>query len=130
MDGSCANFIYRGARTIQAHARATPETWEFDPVPLEGYRTYVQRLEASVPVKRLNIEIPWQQYERLQREATARGTTISGVIRDLIAGLEKRAGKPGTRKLRDDSLHAMSGSFDGPASLAEKHNAYLYGKRR
>ncbi len=110
--------------------KSYPEAWEFDPVPLEGYSTYVHTSGAAMPVKRLNIEIPWQQYERLQREATARGTTISGVIRDLIAGLEKRAGKPGTRKLRDDSLYAMGGSFDGPASLAEKHDAYLYGKRR
>ena len=115
---------------MQASARAGPEGREFDPTPLEGYKTYVQTSGAAMPAKRLSMEIPWQQYEHLQREASARGTTISGIIRDLIAGLEKRAGKPGTRKLRDDSLYAMGGSFDGPASLAEKHDAYLNGKRR
>ncbi len=83
-----------------------------------------------MPVKRLNIEIPWQQYERLQREASARGTTISRVIRDLIAGLEKRTGKRATRTGRDDPLYAMGGSFDGPLNLAQKHDAYFYGKRR
>ena len=82
-----------------------------------------------MPAKRLNIEIPWRQYERLQREASARGTTISRVIRDLIAGLDKQARKRGTRTRRDDPLYAMGGSFDGPFNLAEKHDAYLYGKR-
>ena len=115
---------------MQASARAGPEAREFDPAPLEGYKTYVQTSGAAMPAKRLNIEIPWQQYERLQREASARGTTISRVIRDLIAGLDKRAGKRGTRTRRDDPLYAMGGSFDGPVSLAEKHDAYLYGKRR
>ncbi len=103
---------------------------EFDPFLLGEYNTYVQTSGGAMPVKRLNIEIPWQQYERLQREASARGTTISRVIRDLIAGLEKRAGKRGTRSRRDDPLYVMGGSFDGPVSLAEKHDAYLYGKRR
>lgn len=83
-----------------------------------------------MPLKRLNIEIPWEQYELLQREATARGTTISRVIRDLIAGIEKPRERRARRTLRHDPLYGMRGSFDGPVNLAEKHDAYLYGKRR
>ncbi len=114
---------------MQASARAGTEAREFDPAPLEGVE-YVRISGAAMPVKRLNIEIPWQQYERLQREASARGTTISRVIRDLIAGLDKRAEKRGTRTRRDDPLFAMGGSFDGPLNPAQKHDAYFYGKRR
>jgi hypothetical protein len=87
-------------------------------------------MEGTMAVKRLNIEIPWDQYESLRREATVRGTTISQVIRDLIAGLSRPAGKRPGRRLRDDPAYTMSGSFDGPVHLAEKHDAYLYGGRR
>jgi hypothetical protein len=72
-------------------------------------------------VKRLNVEIPWEQYEALKREASVRGTTISRVLRDLIAGLNQRRG--------DDPLYRMAGAFDGPVNLAKKHDAFLYGKR-
>ena len=81
-------------------------------------------------VKRLNVEIPWEQYEALRREASVRGTTISGVLRDLIASLGQTVKGRGRRNHRDDPLYRMAGAFDGPVSLAEKHDAYLYGKRR
>jgi hypothetical protein len=81
-------------------------------------------------VKRLNIEIPWEQYEVLRREAAVRGTTLSGVLRDLIAGLkEGPAGRRG-RASRTDPFLSRKGSFEGPPDLAEKHDEYLYGKRR
>ncbi len=81
-------------------------------------------------VKRLNIEIPWDQYEFLRREAARQGTTISWIIRDLIADLKDPTGKAATRDLRGDPLYTMGGRFDGPVNLSEKHDAYLYGKRR
>jgi len=81
-------------------------------------------------VKRLNVEIPWDQYEFLRREATVRGTTISGVLRSLIADLGQPAKSRGRRGRGEDPLYRMAGSFDGPVNLAEKHDAFLYGKRR
>jgi len=39
----------------------------------------------EMPVKRLNIELPLDQYEFLRKEATARGIAISWLIRKLIA---------------------------------------------
>lgn len=81
-------------------------------------------------VKRLNIEIPWEQYELLRREAAIRGTTVSGVLRDLIERLKQPSGKRRRRNRRDDPFYSRRGSFAGPADLAEKHDAYLYGRRR
>jgi hypothetical protein len=83
-----------------------------------------------MPFKRLNIEIPWEQYEALKREAAVRGSTVSAVLRDLIAGLRKPAVGRGSRATRTDPLYRMGGAFDGPVNLAEKHDAFLYGKRR
>jgi len=50
-------------------------------------------------VKRLNIEIPWEQYELLRREAALKGTTVSGVLRDLIGSLKggRGSGKVGAQ---------------------------------
>lgn len=81
-------------------------------------------------VKRLNIKLPWELYEVLRREAAAMGTTVSGVVRSLIAGLTQPVKRRPRRKPQDDPLYAMRGSFDGPSDLAEKHDAYLYGRRR
>ena len=81
-------------------------------------------------VKRLSVEIPWEQYEALRREASARGTTISGVLRELIAGLGQASKGRSGRSRHDDPLDRMAGSFDGPVNLAQKHDAFLYGKRR
>jgi hypothetical protein len=81
-------------------------------------------------VKRLNVEIPLEQYEALRREASVRGTTISGVLRDLIAVLSQTGKGRGRRGRGDDPLYRMAGAFDGPVNLAEKHDAFLYGKRR
>jgi len=81
-------------------------------------------------VKRLNIEIPWEQYEVLRREAALRGTTVSGVLRDLIEGLRRPRRGRKKQDLREDPFFKMKGSFEGPANLAEKHDDYLYGGRR
>ncbi len=81
-------------------------------------------------VKRLNIEIPWEQYEILRHEAAIRKTTISSVLRGLIEGLKPPSGRRRRRNLREDPFYARRGSFEGPADLAEKHDAYLYGRRR
>lgn len=81
-------------------------------------------------VKRLNIEIPWEQYEILRREAAIRETTVSQVIRDLIGGLKQPGRRRSGRKLQGDPLYRMAGAFDGPGDLAEKHDAYLYERRR
>ncbi len=77
--------------------------------------------------KRLNIAVPWALYRVLRREAAARGTTMSGVIRNLIAGLTRPVNRRSGRKPQDDPLFAMGGSFGGPSDLAEKHDTYLYG---
>lgn len=81
-------------------------------------------------VKRLNIEIPWEQYEILRREAALRSSTVSAVIRDLIDGLKQPGRKRRKRPSRDDPFYTMKGTFAGPSDLAEKHDAYLYGGRR
>lgn len=81
-------------------------------------------------LKRLNIDIPWEQYEILRREAALRRSTVSAVIRDLIDGLRQPGTKRRKRPPRDDPFSTMRGAFDGPPDLAEKHDAYLYGGRR
>ena len=81
-------------------------------------------------VKRLNIEIPWEQYDILRREAAIRGTSISSILRRLIEDLERPKRKRGARARVADPFLSRKGSFDGPADLAEKHDAYLYGGRR
>ena len=81
-------------------------------------------------VKRLNIEIPWEQYELLRREAALKGTTVTGVLRDLIGSLKSVSGKRKGRGSGADPFLSRMGSFDGPPDLAEKHDEYLYGSRR
>lgn len=77
--------------------------------------------------KRLNIELPSDQYEFLRKEAAAKRLTISGLLRQLIEGL--RTGPAGNIRAgyRDDPLSQRCGSFDGPSNLAEEHDRYLYG---
>ena len=80
-----------------------------------------------MPTKRLNIELPFDQYEFLRREAAANGLTVSALLRQLI---EIRRGRPsaGAREeYRDDPLVRRRGSFDGPPDLAEEHDRYIYG---
>ena len=79
-----------------------------------------------MPVKRLNIELPIEQYEFLRQEADAKRTTISQLLRGLIEQRKKSSGKAAKRNYAKDSFFQRRGSFDGPVDLAAKHDAYLY----
>jgi hypothetical protein len=79
--------------------------------------------------KRLTIELPVDQHEFLQKEASARGTTVSALIRQLIQ--DRRARSPEEVRVihATDPFSRRHGSFDGPSDLAEHHDRYLYGTR-
>jgi hypothetical protein len=78
--------------------------------------------------KRLNIELSIEQYEALRKQANASGTTVSGVIRQLIDGSRERLPMEAVKSYRSDPLYRRRGSFDGPRYLAEKHDQDLYGR--
>ncbi|NIM58478.1 MAG: ribbon-helix-helix protein, CopG family [Candidatus Aminicenantes bacterium] len=82
-----------------------------------------------MPVKRLNIELPVEQYEFLRQEAEARKTTISQLLRDLIDHRKKSSTKAAKRNYAKDPFFQRKGSFDGPADLAARHDSYLYGRK-
>jgi hypothetical protein len=79
--------------------------------------------------KRLTIELPVDQHEFLRREAASRGTTVSALIRQLIA--ERRARPPEDMRnvYREDPFVRRNGSFEGPSDLAERHDRYVYPPR-
>lgn len=76
--------------------------------------------------KRLNIELPAEQHEFLQREANRTGTTIAGLIRSLIDDFRLRISQEASKNYQTDPFYNRRGSFDGPADLAEHHDRYLY----
>jgi hypothetical protein len=78
--------------------------------------------------KRLNIELSIEQYEALRKQASANGTTVSGVIRQLIEESRNHLPKEAAKNYRFDPLYRRRGSFVGPRYLAEKHDQYLYGR--
>jgi len=78
--------------------------------------------------KRLNIELSIEHYEALRKQASAKGTTVSGVIRQLIEKSRDHLPKEVAKSYRSDPLYGRRGSFDGPPYLAEKHDQYLYGR--
>lgn len=78
--------------------------------------------------KRLNIEIEIEQYELLRKRASAGGTTVSGVIRELIDDIRNSLAKKAVKDYRSDSWYKRRGSFDGPSNLSENHDQHLYGK--
>ena len=82
-----------------------------------------------MPVKRLNIELPIEQYEFLRQEAEAKKTTISQFLRDLIDQRKKSSAKTAKRNYGKDPFFQRKGSFDGPVDLAAKHDSYLYGPK-
>ncbi len=77
-------------------------------------------------VKRLTLELPVDQYDFLRKEATTMGTTVAGLIRDLIDERRHRLFREALHQ-EADPLYSRQGSFDGPADLAENHDRYLYG---
>jgi hypothetical protein len=79
--------------------------------------------------KRLTIELPVDQHEFLQKEAAARGMTVSALIRQLIQDRRVRPPEEIRAILATDPFSRRTGSFDGPADLAEQHDRYLYGTR-
>jgi hypothetical protein len=92
--------------------------------------TYVLTQEVGkMPVKRLNIELPIEQYEFLQQEAGAKKTTISQLLRDLIDQRKRSSAKAAKRNYANDPFFQRKGSFDGPVDLAVKHDSYLYGQK-
>lgn len=76
--------------------------------------------------KRLNIELPAEQYEFLRREAAAREKTVSGLIREFIETERKAPTREPRPEDADDPLLRRQGSFDGPSDLSERHDRYLY----
>ena len=82
-----------------------------------------------MPAKRLNIELPIEQYEFLRQEAEAKKTTISQFLRDLIGKRKNSSAKTAKRNYAKDPFFRRKGSFDGPVDLAAKHDSYLYGRK-
>lgn len=80
-----------------------------------------------MPMRRLDVELSWDEYELLRREADARGTTVPALIHELIASQRARLLERARNAYRDDPLLQRKGSFDGPPDLAERHDQYLYG---
>jgi len=78
--------------------------------------------------KRLTIELSTDQYELLQKQAKARGTSVTGMIRRLIDEFRFRAPEEARKKYQTDPIYQRRGSFDGPQDLAEDHDHYLYGR--
>ena len=78
--------------------------------------------------KRLNIELPIDQYELLRKQATVNGTTVSGLIRQLIDDFRHRVPREAHKNYQNDPFYKMRGSFDGPEDLSENHDHYLYGR--
>ena len=91
--------------------------------------TYVQMTRGvTMAKKRLNIELSIEHYEALRKQASASGTTVSGVIRQLIEKSRDHLPIEVVKSYRSDPLYKRRGSFDGPRYLAEKHDQYLYGQ--
>ena len=82
-----------------------------------------------MPAKRLNIELPIEQYEFLCQEAEAKKTTISRLLRDLIDQRKESSTKAAKRNYAKDPFFQRKGSFDGPADLAGQHDSFLYGRK-
>jgi hypothetical protein len=78
--------------------------------------------------KRLTIELATDQYELLQKQAKAEGTTVTGMIRRLIDEFRFRVPEEVRKKYQIDPIYQRRGSFDGPQNLAEDHDHYLYGR--
>lgn len=78
--------------------------------------------------KRLNIELSIEQYEALRKQASSSGTTVSGVIRQLIEKSRDHLPIEAVKSYRSDPLYKRRGSFDGPRCLSEKHDQELYGQ--
>lgn len=76
--------------------------------------------------KRLNIELPVNQYEFLRKEAAQRGMTISGLIRQLIEDCRAHPAELIRAMYPEDPFSRRHGSFEGPPDLAEHHDRYLY----
>ncbi len=76
--------------------------------------------------KRLTIELSTNQYEILQKQSKATGTTISGFIRKLIEELHLRPTEEVRKSYQNDPVYKRRGSFDGPEDLSEHHDRYLY----
>ena len=80
-----------------------------------------------MPMRRLDIELSWDEYELFRQEAEARGTTVTALIHELIARQRASLLERARNAYRDDPLLQRQGSFDGPPDLAERHDQYLYG---
>jgi hypothetical protein len=76
--------------------------------------------------KRLTIELSVDQYETLQQQAKANGTSVSGFLRRMIDEFRFRPPAEARKKYQTDPLYNRRGSFDGPENLAENHDRFLY----
>ena len=81
-------------------------------------------------VKRLNIELPGDQYEFLKKEAAARGVSVTSILRNLIEKY-KSSKEEEPLEIEEDSFFKMGASFDsGVRDLSERHDDYLYREKR
>lgn len=76
--------------------------------------------------KRLNIELPVDQYEFICEEARGAGMTISALLRRLVEDCRNKRAQSAAKEYQSDPLFSRRGSFEGPEDLAEQHDSYLY----
>ena len=77
-------------------------------------------------MKRLNIELPEDQYQFLKNWAEAKRTSLVGAIRQAIETMREMSM---SYNYREDALYKMDASFDSKlGDLAANHDKYLYGK--
>ncbi len=78
-------------------------------------------------MNRTQIYLEASLQEALRERAAAEGRSVASLIREAVA----RFLKPSPRKKDTDPFLAISGKFSGgPGDAAERHDDYLYRRRR
>lgn len=77
--------------------------------------------------KRLTLEVSPDQYQFLRKEADSLGTSISGLMREMLEEHRRRPKKRKREDYKNDPFYKMGGSFEGPGDLSVNHDDYLYG---
>jgi hypothetical protein len=78
---------------------------------------------------RMQIYLSREQHEMLKALSSSVGKSVAGLIREAI---ERYMEEPGGEPLRpDDPLWDIAGAVEsGIGDLSEKHDHYLYGKKK
>ena len=78
-------------------------------------------------VNRTQIYLEASLQEALRERAVAEGRSVASLIREAVAKFLK----PSARKVQADPFLAIAGKFSGgPGDAAERHDDYLYRRRR